>query len=332
MVVNLIEPEVRNPMMLMAPRVFRCSADGISREEYNLRMDRFIGRYDLYSEQGLNVKVLGLNNPFSEYTPFFIKAQEDFERLRPGSVIKIPLGTQDDFLGTLWPRDAFQTYGNIFLVNPFLEGFSFNLIDELGLSLREFQAEHSRLGEGGLVVRDKNLLVVSSAFFSRDYEGNLDSVSRLLKQGYRVRYLPIPERDTYDKRLSKRMNNGHIDTEFNLLFTPEKVPLIIVNQRYYHSFKHSVNALVEDLKGRLHVVPEDSPDYSRRGINFIGFPNGKVALPNKCYGVERFLRDELGNENVLTVDINPLRDYSGSGGGLRCMSNIIENTGNDIVS
>ena len=307
---------LKNPTLLIAPRTFILSDD--TREDfYQDALERFIRRYDMLTQE-CDVKVLGAKED-TDASHKYWRFIEDFEKLRPDAVIRLNVKSRRDTLATIWPRDVFQVYGDLVISTPGYEEKTREILLQLGVKLEGLKILSSNLGQGGYVVRDKNILILSSKVLE-DPE-----IPHLKNKGYTIYFLPVPSEEDKDSDLVRRMSlNYHIDTEFNLVFSPDGNALICVNGGYYSRFQEQVDSIVEAINGKMYIIPEDSVDAMKKATNFIKLPNGKVMLPNYCSATQKFLEEGLGKNNVLVAEIDPATEYSGVGGGLRCMSNLIE--------
>lgn len=315
--VGTLEGIFETPVLLIAPRTFLLPDD--TREDaFQDALKRFAQRFDLLQKNGCDVQVLGATKDTSGSHGYW-RFIEEFERLRPSSIIRLDVNNRSDMLATIWPRDVFQVYGTLVISTPGYERKTKEILSKLGIPVERLEVLSSDLGQGGYVVRDKDLLVLSSRV-SQD-----QNIPNIINRGYQIYFLPVPEKNDKGTDIGRRMSlNYHIDTEFNLVLSRGGTPLICVNEAYYSSFREHVDSLVEATDGKLHKIPEDSVDSRRGAINFIKLPNGKVMLPDYCVATQTFLEKGLGRSQVLIAKIDIFNDYSGPGGGLRCMSNLIE--------
>lgn len=320
MILNLEQKILEEPVLIIAPASFPYL--NIMREgAYQESFERFVERYDLIKENGCNVKVLGATNS-NKQTQRYMKFLKDFEKVRKESLVRWEVNCNWDHKGILWPRDVFQTYENLVAVYPHFEKKVSELLPRLGKVNPNIEFISSEFGQGGFVVRDKKTLIVSE--FIKDEES--DIIQKLKEKGFDINFLPVPKtehRSSLEVRMSK---NSHIDTEFNMAFSPEGNALFCVNGAYYSAFRDEVDTLIKKFDGRLHIIKENTYEQTSLAVNFIKLPNGKIIMPNDCPITQEFLEKGLGKGNVLTPRIDCYNDYSaarGISGGLRCMSNLI---------
>ncbi|GEM_PF-6636606 len=323
------------PLLLMAPynnhsQIFPDGVqDAFSDARYSPAFGRYLKRVDRLVSQGIRVRILGAYEDGDDVAPHgFSRSVNDIEKLRPGLVVRLSMYWDADRMAVLWPRDVFQVYGTTVLAAPVFDSEDFHkiavfrdkteqILSKLGIPKKMSAIGLSDLGMGGYVVRDGNVLVVSGVAKQDSYFLQLEH------EGYKVFRLPVPGEGKGTPDLESRMINNHIDTEFNLVFSPDGNALICVNQAYYAAFHEEVDGLVKELAAVLHVIPEGSQDREFLAVNFVRLPAGKVMMPGNCPYTQEFLERGLGEGNVLVSEVM-LDEFSGSGGGLRCMTNLIE--------
>ena len=326
---NLEAKLVSQPILLLSPTNYNPPNNACLQEALN----RWITRYDILKSRNYKVKLLGTPKNVQSGQWVFIKA---IDSARPDYVIGVDRNWDDPYEKNAmhWVRDAFQIYGDLILSSPGHEQITPRILSSIGIdtilsSQQTFLTKilnkkpvvyTSRLGEGGLVVRDKNTLVVSEIIKDDPY------ITELKKSGYQIYFLPSTG-DKYDS-LDFRMNvNNHIDTEFNFVYNKEDIPIVCVNEAYYQRFKSEVDGFINKFNGnkeKMYIIPEDSQERISLAVNFIKLPEHCVVIPSKCPELQSFFEEHLGKESVITFDVNKLLDYHGDGGGLRCMSNLIE--------
>ncbi len=306
---------VEHPILLIAPPKPRYDSEDCS----NFAMQRFIRRYDLLRATGLDVRVLGATRDSTEMYRFSLV--EKIEALRPGSIVRIRADDPTGVKAICWPRDIFQVYLDHVFVNPGYEDKVREIFSQL--TEERISVINSYWGQGGFVVRNRNVLVASKAVVG-PLKQYAEDVRILESAGYTVFYLPVPKKeDSPSPLISRMMLNQHIDTEFNLIHSPKGNILACVNIDYYNMFQEQVDELRELLDAKLHIIPAGI-EILKKAVNFKSLPNGMIMLPSGCPSTQSFFEANLGCERVLVAEINSLRDYSGTGGGLRCMSNLIE--------
>jgi hypothetical protein len=274
-------------------------------------LDRKVNALDALRGYGYDVRMLSGIGPNRDSLQL-----QDFtnavEKQRSGQVIQIPIEKDWDTFLLTWPRDVFQVYGDTVFTPADREKLTKHIFNNLGAP--DAKIKTSALGEGGLVVRSGNVVVLPERL------QNLQEIRELEKLGYDLNFLPVPiQTDPVDTDLRLRMDNGHIDTEFNLIQAPNNKYLMAVNELYYKNYTAAVDSLRNKLDAKLHVIKSPNEQTYYRGVNFIELPNRKAALPRDCYSTKKFLEDELGQGNVISLDIDPDTDFR-AGGGLRCHS------------
>lgn len=305
------------PTVLLSPRAlsFPTSYPGV---RYWKALKESAESYDLLKAKGHNVKILCPSSE-GEGVQEFLKFMfgSDLENIRPGSTLRLRV---DDYwmsqFAIMWPRDRFQIYGDLIFAESDSKHETRKMLTALGFP-SSIVIEKSALGEGGLVVRSRKTLIISEAARARGIRrGELGS---LRNRGYSIHFLPVDnDFDLGNLSLRRRKDpNDHIDTEFGLVFSKGGNALACVNPHYYGMFREQVDRLIKEIDALLYVAPENT-----LGVNFISLPDGKAIVSDLCPQIVAFLERGLGTENVTTLKVNPgicLR-----GGGLRCMSNVIE--------
>jgi hypothetical protein len=308
---------LERPILLIAP-YNKGGTDRVSKSFYDEALGRGLKKFDLFVSQGVEVRVIAPLKNKDYWSQQIWQYCQDFENLRPGSILRTNIKTKADYLAVVWPRDKFQTYGDILAYEPRNKDLIYKIFDQLKINSSSLDIADSYFSEGGCVVRDRNILVVSEHLKEDNLRPYLEN------EGYNIFFLPTPpEKGHPDKDLASRMKNRHLDTEFNLVFSPRGNALVCVNEGYYISYHEEVDVLIRSLDARMHIIPERTLEREKLAVNFITLPNGKVVLPNSCRSTQKFLEDALGRENVLVLEVVMDVDYSGRYGGLRCMSNLI---------
>lgn len=277
---------------------------------YKNSLSRFSKRYDALTKKGYDVKVMS-STEYSERSKQFWRFTKYFEKMRQDSLLRINVDDRYDRYTVAWPQDIFQVYGNVVAFVYGYEKKAREIMSKLEISNMKFV--ESTLGEGGYVVRDKNIMFVSdaAAFNENDFPD------------YCIYKLPTPNKHDHTSILGKRMSvNQHIDTEFNFLFSPGGNSIICVNEAYYNRFRDELDDIKKKVDARMHIIPERSPDRKRYAVNFIRLLNGEAMMPDNCPYTQGFLEACLGKNNVLIAEVGK-DDYSGEGGGLKCGSNFI---------
>lgn len=311
-----LESLVKNPTVLLAPRRF-LFPDETREDAFEEALQRFTQRVDLLTDMGCAVRVLGATAD-TKYSHGSWRFLGEFDQRKPGTVLRFDVSMRKDMLAMLWPRDVFQVYGSMVMATPGYEQTTEEILSQLGIPSGSVEIVSSQLGQGGYVVRDQQLLVLSEKVHSDK------GIARLQDLGYDIYFLPVPKKEDRSTTLARRIAfNYHIDTEFNFVLATDGTPLMCVNEEYYHCFGTAVDALVRTLRGKLHILPEDSVEYRKEAVNFITLPGNKVMLPDNCVNTQRFLEQGLGTENFVVAPIDLFSDYVGPSGGLRCMSNVI---------
>jgi N-dimethylarginine dimethylaminohydrolase len=307
----------KRPTILLSPRALTFP-ESYPGKRYWDAVKRSVESYDLLRERGHNVKILSPSSA-GRNAQGFIKLvfTEELEKKRPGSTLVLDTDKASGDFAVMWPRDRFQIYGDLIFSQPESRHDAWNIITSLGFPA-SVVIERSVLGEGGLVVRAGKTLVISEAARSRGIRRC--ELECLRHRGYGIHFLPTIDNNMLD--LDGRKDPvDHIDTEFGLARTKDGKMLACVNSSYYYrsGLRQRIDNLVKELNAILHVTPEEE---STMAVNFITLPDGKVIMAGRCPSTQAFLEWGLGKENVTALPINPLIYLKG--GGLRCMSNVIE--------
>lgn len=273
--------------------------------------------YDLLRSKGHNVKILCPSNEGKRAQDFLkFMFGYDLERIRPGSTLNLLV---DNYLGEktiMWPRDRFQIYGDLIFAEQDSKHEARKILTALGFP-SSVTIENSTLGEGGLVVRAGKTLVISDAAGARGIRRG--EIGSLKNRGYDIHFLPADNNfDLGNISLERRKDPvDHIDLEFGLVHSKEGNAFACVNPYYYSLFHERVDRLVKEIDALLYVAPENT-----MAVNFISLPDGKAIISDICPPLVTFLQKGLGMDNVTVLNIDP--GICLIGGGLRCMSNVIE--------
>ncbi|VVB73948.1 Uncharacterised protein [uncultured archaeon] len=302
------------PTILLSPRAFTLPTSYPGKRYLNA-LKKSVESYDLLRSKGHNVKMLCPSDYAIGDLPRFMLGT-DMEERRPGSTLGLGANDCGDAeLAMRWPRDRFQVYGDLVFAQHGSEPETREIISALGFP-RSVVIEGSVLGEGGLVARAGKTLVISEAARARGIRrGELEC---LRHRGYDVHFLPVENSDFLENN-RRKWPYEHIDTEFGLVFTEGGNALACVNPGYYSTFRKRVDRLAKDIGARLHVASEGE---SSLGVNFISLPKGKAIMADSCPSTQHFLERNLGSRNVTALPIDATIYLNG--GGLRCMSNVIE--------
>jgi len=279
----------------------------------------FLQRLDLLAQY--NVRIMG-SEKNSNWSRNLYGPQQIVENQRPGLFIKRDIGTKKDMVAALWPHDLFSVLDGKIFVIPGYEECSKEVLSSIGLN--NLGMKSSYMGMGGYFVKNGRHLVVSEAIITDD--GESSTMTELKDRGYKVDLLPIPTKtpDTWSDSLVIRMlRNKHIDTEFNMINSPQGNSMVFVNEAYFEAYRDEVHNIAKSIDAKLTVLPEGSNDQMKLAVNFMKLPDGKVMIPNRCMIIEEAMVHGLGRERVLVTDTDNY-GYSGRGGGLCCMSNIIK--------
>jgi len=301
------------PTILLSPRALTLPGSYPGKRFWNT-LKESVESYDLLRSKGHNIRILRSSSEgkgAQEFIKFMFT--EELERKRPGSTLSLDIhDEQSDAI--MWPRDRFQIYGDLIFSQPESKYDTRKILNALGFP-PSVVIEKSVLGEGGLVVRAGKTLIVSEAARNRGIRRG--EIECLEHRGYEIHFLPAMS-DTDILCLNRRKDpEDHIDTEFGLALTRGGNALACVNPYYYSVFRKQVDRVVKRIGALLYVAPEGT-----MAINFISLPKGKVIISDHCASTTHFLERNLGASNVTAIKVNPAI-YS-KGGGLRCMSNVIE--------
>lgn len=301
---------MNDPVLVMAPlNIGMNSGQGY----YEAAKARYLARYRILSEH-LPVKVLCPEKPTRySYNPYW--TTRDLEADIGDGLVQVRCNSEDDQYTMLWPRDAFTCFDS-FVCSPY---FAYTFYTALAASIWQTnpscQFLKSDIGEGGLTVREQDILIGSNSI--KD-DRCLDFVEN---EGTAV-FLLSSEPDY--SRLPGREDNNHIDTEFNFVVSEHGVVHFFVNEGFYRQMAEDINYIrLEVGATTLTRIPEKSPDRRFHGVNFINLPDGSVAVADCCPLVRFSLEKMLGKKNVIALPVMPKFDYSGKGGGLRCMTNLV---------
>ena len=308
----------KRPTILLSPGALNLPKSHLG-GEYWRALKKGMESYDLLKAKGHDVRILG---PSCErrgivcVSPWFMFTT-DLEHRRPGSTLSLDIDSNGvSHFAIMWPRDMFQVYGDLVFAQLGSEVEARKILSALGFP-PSVVIETSTLGEGGLVARSGKTLILSEAVHRRGIrKGEIRSLEH---RRYHIHFLPA-SREDFSTGMERRKDPvDHIDTEFGLVFSKGGNALACVNPDYYKQFRRPIDQLIKKIDASLHIAPEGE---STMAVNFISLPNGKVIIASDCDSTQSFLERGLGKENVTVLPIDP--EIYLKGGGLRCMSNVIE--------
>ena len=223
-------------------------------------------------------------------------------------VRRLDIATERDAYFMLWPKDGFCDWGTFVAVGnaPGLAAF----VASFGKPTYTDEA----LSEGGMFVRSGVRVLVSSALPSW----------AALPTDQRIVRLPHPySSDLYRRHQPEHQPLTHLDLDVALV-PCGKNPLLLVSERYLHSYRSSVAAAAECLG--LDVIEIPQAEAAKRGLNLVVLSEQAVLLPAGCRQLSGLLVERLGKESVIEVLIDDDFNYNGGRGGLGCMSNVVWET------
>lgn len=245
-----------------------------------------------------------------------------FRKKFPENAVYISRGKEErPYLKALnYPRDLFQIFGEEAYTLGLNKMFSEQILSQLGR--KGIPLTQSILGEGGLSIRAKNV-VVGVTFPSNGFNLHWDE---LKKKGYDVFKLKLSlkafrEHGKTGRRLRKSMYNAHLDTQMNIAFTEQDNLVMLVNADFNEVFKEEVGELVRKLDAKKFVVSKPGEVYAR-AVNFVNLPSGKLIVNERCSESVQFLKNNLGDKSVYEISVPRQRmTYEGP---LRCRTLVID--------
>ena len=283
-------------------------------------LDSAIRFHDLLAGNGVNVRMLGINN---KDTPDQNEYSERLETMLEGGVVVTENVEGQGIRMHYWPRDFFFTmddtihYRNDNVKRGFFRMTKMNVtLNSLGVDIKNGKFENSVLAEQGLFVYDGKTIAVS------DFYDLNQAAIKFSDQGYKVVAIPMPadSEELISQRRERAVTNDrpatHIDSEFNFVQTPGGNIVGIVDRQYLETFSEDVDYAVRELDAFMQISDEPyAPNFAHLG-------NGKVLMPLNTPKAQEFLKRNLGRENIL-VDTTNFMKYAGYGGSIRCKTNLI---------
>jgi hypothetical protein len=244
---------------------------------------------------------------------------EGIENAYPGKLIRLAIDESNAY-GIRWARDLFQIYGDLVLYSQGHEKFSKQILSNIGLNIEDYEFKLSAFGEGGNVIRSGDILIVSERLIDDDM------YQEIKNKGFRIYEMPSYSRDP---KIKDRLL-GHLDTELNFI-AHGNTGTIFASELYFEMFTEELEYLNNELSSECYIVPKtgiykdptDNNDYM--ALNFIELPGKKFILPEKCIELKEKIQDLFGESSILNSKIH-FMSYSGGGGGLRCMSNLVSSS------
>ncbi|MBD3164832.1 hypothetical protein GF323_06560 [Candidatus Woesearchaeota archaeon] len=303
---------LENPVLLLAARSWKLNHN-IDDKIFQKVFDINLKRYDCLVENGYNVRILGVKDsklPRQTDAKRYWAFLEKFERERPGSTARITVDNDEEFRHLLWPCDIFQIFGKNIFAFPGLENLAGKILNEVDI---DADITPSKLGDGGYIIRDGNILAISEAIKSSPELKNLSN--------YRIHILPVMT-NKQNYVLYERMNKlqGHIDVEINQIDSK-----ICVTPEYYAAFKRKINEYVRivnhftDSKAELYEIPQK--EFYWKAANFRTMHDKKIIILDKCPKTANWLGSKLGPENVIALPSDNADFYFA--GGIKCRSNLV---------
>lgn len=303
------------------------AGDDVNYEEPEHCIEVWQERRKLLQSKGLDLKMLVPKRSIRFYGPE-MPVIEYLDYTSPDMLVGCPGEREEGFEEEYdqrvnWPRDTFKFLGSkVFASEADVEN-SRTLLTKLNTP---YEVYPSRIGEGGFSIGFDHTLIFSEG---KSLPINEDDRQKARDLGYRVYSMPVanslkPGFGYKEKCLWSRMGqNGHIDTELNVVEKRPGENLLLVNSEYYEVFQAETERLAGQIGAKIHVI-DNRAEIMYKAVNFITLPNGEVIISRENEGVIRFLSDELGKDRVNAIETFRREctvDYGG--GGLRCRTNII---------
>lgn len=307
------------PLLLMALRTW-VKKDKVPEDIFMKVVATHSKRYNILKSHGYNIQILGVEKctlPDEIDEEKVWRYMQFFEEEKPGSVLKVKVENDIEFRSLLWPDDIFQVYGTIVYAAPGLENLTSNIIEKLGI---QTDIISSKLGDGGYVIRDDNILTISEA--TKDQS----AVKRLQETGYKVFFLPTMKRNKAlshsEYTLADRMEllEGHIDCEIN-----QRNANIAVTPEYYNAYENRIKdycaaiAKSGNSTPDLFVIPNEEVGW--KAPNFRTMPDQKIIMLDKCPKTAEWYKSKVGDSNVILLPYDNIDFYYS--GGFKCRSNLV---------
>lgn len=284
--------------LLMAPQM--CL------ESNNLQIiaERMITLYDWVVKKGYRMSYIGpnaTNQNFKDMT----KVLGILEKQRRKAVIRLTIKNEEEYYFLQWPKDGIQIFKSFTAIT------NSNLMKELSEKIESKNVTISDLCEGGLMVRFRSIILLSSA-------GSELRELEFIREHYNTFILPEPiSKNEYQNRDQRT----HIDLDCALVIGSKNKLIFLVSEFYYKKFNNEVEQVCKSINSSLFVVPQREAE--NRLLNLISFPFGGVIIPSDCPISKDFLLKHLEPNNVYEAKIDEFFNYNLGNGGLGCMSNII---------